>query len=237
MTSAGNLLHSAVADNSSSPYSEIFAQNVNSASAIPLYLQWGGGNIVFSSVGSRGASTSVGSTPLTGTQKFTFGGGGSAGNQLAWNINSSFTGDAVHIRGDADNYGTDSRGAFVVAANSGSDTMPGDRLRLNGKGWLTLYNGSGTPGTPTGGAVMWANSGVFNFKDSSGNTCAMPAGGTLLSTHKCKPHCWLYCDLIWPGNRIQWNGDAFRSKRKRSAHDQQWSFYSSSAIWCIHYRA
>jgi hypothetical protein len=154
-------------------------------SPIPLYLQWGGGNIVFSSTAGavEGQSSSLGSNPITGTQKFAFGGYASngKGNQLGWYTNSSFSGDVAHCRGDADNYGINSQGAFVIAANAGSDTTPGDRVRINGLGYITVYNGSGTPATPSGAALMWANSGVFNFKDSSGNTCVLPAGGTLLS--------------------------------------------------------
>ena len=186
VSNAGNLLHFGVKDNSGSPFADIYSQNISSgATPIPLYLQWGGGNIVFSSTAGavEGQSSSLGSNPITGTQKFTFGGnaGNGKGNQLGWYTNSSFNGDLAHIRGDADAYGVNSLGAFVIAANSGGDATPGDRVRINGQGYITVYNGSGTPTTPTGAALMWANSGVFNFKDSSGNTCVLPAGGTLLS--------------------------------------------------------
>ena len=186
ISNGGSLLHFGVKDNSGNAFSEIYSQNVSSsATPIPLYLQWGGGNIVFSSTAGavEGQSSSLGSSPITGTQKFTFGGyaNNGKGNQLGWYTNSSFNGDVAHIRGDADAYGVNSLGAFVIAANGGTDTTPADRVRINGQGSITVYNGSGTPATPSGAALMWANSGVFNFKDSGGNTCALPAGGTLLS--------------------------------------------------------
>jgi hypothetical protein len=185
VSNTGNLLHSGVKDGSGSPFAEIYSQNISSSTPIPLYLQWGGGNIVFSSTAGavEGQSSSLGSNPIAGTQKFTFGGyaGNGKGNQLGWYTNSSFNGDVAHIRGDADANGVNSLGAFVIAANGGGDTTPADRVRINGQGYITVYNGSGTPTTPAGAALMWANSGVFNFKDSSGNTCALPAGGTLLS--------------------------------------------------------
>lgn len=186
VSNAGNLLHFGVKDNSGNAFSEIYSQNVSGAAvSIPLYIQWGGGNIVFSSTAGavEGQSSSLGSNPATGTQKFTFGGHASSGkgNQLSWYTNASLTGDVAHIRGDADAYGVSSLGAFVIAANGGSDTMPGDRVRINGQGYITVYNGSGTPSTPSGAALMWVNSGVFNFKDLSGNTCVLPSGGALLS--------------------------------------------------------
>lgn len=169
VSNAGNLLHCGVKDNSGNPFSELYSRNVGGNTPIPLYLQWGGGNIVFSSTAgaAEGQSSSLGSSPITGTQKFTFGGYATngKGNQLAWYTNSGFTGDVAHIRGDADAPGVNSQGAFVIAANGGGDTTPADRVRVNGQGYITVYNGNGTPATPSGAALMWANLGVFNFKD------------------------------------------------------------------------
>ena len=104
VSNAGNLLHYGVRDGSGNPFSEIYSQNVNSRTPIPLYLQWGGGNIVFSSTAGavEGQASSLGSSPITGTQKFTFGGyaNNGVGNQLGWYTNSSFRGDVAQIRGD-----------------------------------------------------------------------------------------------------------------------------------------
>ncbi|MFY9877475.1 MAG: hypothetical protein WAL20_17815, partial [Rhodomicrobium sp.] len=77
VSNAGNLLHVGVKDGSGNPFAEIYSQNISSgATPIPLYLQWGGGNIVFSSTAgaAEGQASSLGSTPIAGTQKFTFGG-------------------------------------------------------------------------------------------------------------------------------------------------------------------
>ena len=109
-TATGTSLNIQTKDNSGSPYAQIYAANINTSAAIPLYLQWGGGNIVFSSTAgaSLGNANSWGSNPITGTQKFTFGGYASngEGNQLGWYTNSGFSGDVAQIRGDADNYGS-----------------------------------------------------------------------------------------------------------------------------------
>ena len=74
VSNAGNLLHFGVKDGSGSPFAEIYSQNISSGTTpIPLYLQWGGGNIVFSSTAGavEGQASSLGSSPIAGTQKFT----------------------------------------------------------------------------------------------------------------------------------------------------------------------
>jgi hypothetical protein len=188
VSNAGNLLHFGVKDNSGSPFSEIYSQNVGSSTPIPLYLQWGGGNIVFSSTAGavEGQASSLGSSPIAGTQKFTFGGNASngRGNQLGWYTNSSFNGDVVQIRGDADNIGTNSRGRLVICCNAGADSSTitevarftgqknlgiGMTAFGNGTGVVAVANSTAAPSSnPIGGGYLYVDNGALKYRGSSG---------------------------------------------------------------------
>ena len=189
VSNAGNLLHFGVKDGSGNPFAEIYSQNISSgATPIPLYLQWGGGNIVFSSTAgaAEGQASSLGSTPIAGTQKFTFGGNASngKGNQLGWYTNSSFNGDVAQIRGDADNYGVNSRGRLVVCCNAGADSSTitevarftgqknlgiGMTAFGNGAGVIAIANNTAAPSSnPIGGGYLYVDNGALKYRGSSG---------------------------------------------------------------------
>jgi hypothetical protein len=189
VSNAGNLLHFGVKDGSGSPFAEIYSQNISSgATPIPLYLQWGGGNIVFSSTAGavEGQASSLGSSPIAGTQKFTFGGNSSngKGNQLGWYTNSSFNGDVAQIRGDADNYGVNSRGRLVICCNAGADSSTVTEVARftgqknlgigmtafgNGAGILAIANNTAAPSSnPIGGGYLYVDNGALKYRGSSG---------------------------------------------------------------------
>ena len=189
VSNAGNLLHFGVKDGSGNPFAEIYSQNISSgATPIPLYLQWGGGNIVFSSTAGavEGQASSLGSTPIAGTQKFTFGGNASngKGNQLGWYTNSSFNGDVAQIRGDADNYGVNSRGRLVICCNAGADSSTitevarftgqknlgiGMTAFGNGAGVIAIANNTAAPSSnPIGGGYLYVDNGALKYRGSSG---------------------------------------------------------------------
>jgi hypothetical protein len=189
VSNAGNLLHFGVKDGSGSPFAEIYSQNISSgATPIPLYLQWGGGNIVFSSTAGavEGQASSLGSSPIAGTQKFTFGGNSSngKGNQLGWYTNSSFNGDVAQIRGDADNYGVNSRGRLVICCNAGADSSTVTEVARftgqknlgigmtafgNGAGILAIANNTAVPSSnPIGGGYLYVDNGALKYRGSSG---------------------------------------------------------------------
>lgn len=189
VSNAGNLLHFGVKDGSGNPFAEIYSQNISSgATPIPLYLQWGGGNIVFSSTAgaAEGQASSLGSTPIAGTQKFTFGGNASngKGNQLGWYTNSSFNGDVAQIRGDADNYGVNSRGRLVICCNAGADSSTitevarftgqknlgiGMTAFGNGAGVIAIANNTAAPSSnPIGGGYLYVDNGALKYRGSSG---------------------------------------------------------------------
>ena len=189
VSNAGNLLHFGVKDGSGNPFAEIYSQNISSgATPIPLYLQWGGGNIVFSSTAgaAQGQASSLGSTPIAGTQKFTFGGNASngKGNQLGWYTNSSFNGDVAQIRGDADNYGVNSRGRLVICCNAGADSSTitevarftgqknlgiGMTAFGNGAGVIAIANNTAAPSSnPIGGGYLYVDNGALKYRGSSG---------------------------------------------------------------------
>jgi hypothetical protein len=189
VSNAGNLLHFGVKDGSGNPFAEIYSQNISSgATPIPLYLQWGGGNIVFSSTAgaAEGQASSLGSTPIAGTQKFTFGGNASngKGNQLGWYTNSSFNGDVAQIRGDADNYGVNSRGRLVICCNAGADSSTitevarftgqknlgiGMNAFGNGAGVIAIANNTAAPSSnPIGGGYLYVDNGALKYRGSSG---------------------------------------------------------------------
>ena len=189
VSNAGNLLHFGVKDGSGNPFAEIYSQNISSgATPIPLYLQWGGGNIVFSSTAGagEGQASSLGSTPIAGTQKFTFGGNASngKGNQLGWYTNSSFNGDVAQIRGDADNYGVNSRGRLVICCNAGADSGTitevarftgqknlgiGMTAFGNGAGVIAIANNTAAPSSnPIGGGYLYVDNGALKYRGSSG---------------------------------------------------------------------
>jgi hypothetical protein len=189
VSNAGNLLHFGVKDGSGNPFAEIYSQNISSgATPIPLYLQWGGGNIVFSSTAgaAEGQASSLGSTPIAGTQKFAFGGNASngKGNQLGWYTNSSFNGDVAQIRGDADNYGVNSRGRLVICCNAGADSSTitevarftgqknlgiGMTAFGNGAGVIAIANNTAAPSSnPIGGGYLYVDNGALKYRGSSG---------------------------------------------------------------------
>ena len=189
VSNAGNLLHFGVKDGSGNPFAEIYSQNISSgATPIPLFLQWGGGNIVFSSTAgaAEGQASSLGSTPIAGTQKFTFGGTASngKGNQLGWYTNSSFNGDVAQIRGDADNYGVNSRGRLVICCNAGADSSTitevarftgqknlgiGMTAFGNGAGVIAIANNTAAPSSnPIGGGYLYVDNGALKYRGSSG---------------------------------------------------------------------
>lgn len=176
-------------DGSGNPFAEIYSQNISSgATPIPLYLQWGGGNIVFSSTAGavEGQASSLGSSPIAGTQKFTFGGNASngKGNQLGWYTNSSFNGDVAQIRGDADNYGVNSRGRLVICCNAGADSSTitevarftgqknlgiGMTAFGNGAGVIAIANNTAAPSSnPIGGGYLYVDNGALKYRGSSG---------------------------------------------------------------------
>jgi hypothetical protein len=188
VSNAGNLLHFGLKDGSGSPFAEIYSQNISSSTPIPLYLQWGGGNIVFSSTAGtvEGQSSSLGSNPIAGTQKFTFGGyaGNGKGNQLGWYTNSTFSGDVAQIRGDSDNNGIDSRGRLVICCNAGADSSSitevarftgqknlgiGMTTFGNGAGIIAIANNTAVPSSnPTGGGYLYVDKGALKYRGSSG---------------------------------------------------------------------
>ncbi len=186
VSNAGSLLHLGVKDNSGSPFAEIYSQNIISGTTpIPLYLQWGGGNIIFSKTAGavEGQASSLGTPALANTQKFALGGYGSVGNQIGWCINSGFTGDAAQIRGDADNYGTDSRGRLVVSCNAGSDSSTitevarftgqknlgiGMTAFGSGAGVVAIANGTAPTSNPTGGGYLYVSNGALKYRGSNG---------------------------------------------------------------------
>jgi len=189
VSNAGNLLHFGVKDGSGSAFAEIYSQNISSgATPISLYLQWGGGNIVFSSTAGavEGQASSLGSSPIAGTQKFTFGGNSSngKGNQLGWYTNSSFNGDVAQIRGDADNYGVNSRGRLVICCNAGADSSTVTEVARftgqknlgigmtafgNGAGVIAIANNTAAPSSnPIGGGYLYVDNGALKYRGSSG---------------------------------------------------------------------
>ena len=88
----------------------------------------------------------TGSTPAAGTQKLILGGNSSngVGSEIGWYTNTSFSGDVAQLTAIASAFGSSSAGAMIFRTNSGTQTTPGERMRLDSNGNLGI--GTAAPG-------------------------------------------------------------------------------------------
>ena len=100
----------------------------------------GTGNFALTSLGAG----SIGSTPATGTQKMVLGGNSATGvgNEIGWYPNTSFSGDTAQITSIATALGVSSAGALLFRTNSGAQTTPGERMRIDATGLVGIGTSS-----------------------------------------------------------------------------------------------
>ena len=100
----------------------------------------GTGNFALTSLGAG----SIGSTPATGTQKMVLGGNSATGvgNEIGWYPNTSFSGDTAQITAIATAYGVSSAGALLFRTNSGAQTTPSERMRIDATGLVGIGTSS-----------------------------------------------------------------------------------------------
>jgi hypothetical protein len=117
------------------------------------------GNVLIGNIG-------IGSTPAASTQKLVINGNPSngVGGELGWYVNGTFTGDVAQITASAQAFGTNSAGYLAFRTNSGSDTTPTERMRINSSGAIGI-NG--------------ANYGTSGQALVSGGTSAPPSWTTI----------------------------------------------------------